>query len=87
MNRKGQTTGYKVSNYLKELIRFLGEDIFDFVLVNNQKPDSKLIEVYSEEGELVMNDLNETRIIESALLGEIEKGAYERFNEKKLNSS
>lgn len=69
MNRKGQTTGFKVSNYLKEVTQFVGEDIFDFILVNNQKPLQELIEVYAEEGELVENDLIDQRIIAAPLLG------------------
>ena len=59
MNRKGQTTGFKVSDYLSEITRFIGEDIFDYILVNNQKPPQELIEVYAEEGELVENDLDD----------------------------
>lgn len=70
MNRKGQTTGFKVSHYLNEINRFIGEDIFDFILVNNQKPPQELIEVYADEGELVENDLNQDRIINASLLGE-----------------
>ncbi len=71
MNRKGQTTGFKVSDYIKEVVRFLGEDVFDFILVNNQKPDHELIEVYAEEGELVHNDLQESRVIMAPLLGDV----------------
>lgn len=70
MNRKGQTTGFKVSDYLKEVTQFIGEDIFDFILVNNQKPLQELIEVYAEEGELVENDLIDQRIITAPLLGD-----------------
>jgi uncharacterized cofD-like protein len=70
MNRKGQTTGFKVSNYLKEVTQFVGEDVFDFILVNNQKPPQELIEVYAEEGELVENDLIDQRIIAAPLLGD-----------------
>ncbi len=70
MNRKGQTTGFKVSHYLEEVKRFVGKDIFDYVLVNNQKPTQELIEVYSDEGDLVENDLQEDRIINACLLGE-----------------
>jgi uncharacterized cofD-like protein len=70
MNRKGQTTGFKVSDYLNEVTRFVGEDIFDYILVNNQKPSEELIEVYAEEGELVENDLYEDRVIFTSLLGE-----------------
>jgi uncharacterized cofD-like protein len=70
MNRNGQTTGFKVNDYLKEINRFIGEDIFDFILVNSQKPSEELIEVYAEEGEFVENDLFEDRVISMPLLGE-----------------
>lgn len=74
MNRKGQTTGFKVSHYLQELVRFIGKDIFDFILVNNQKPPQELIEVYAEEGDLVENDLKDDRIQAAKLLGELKEG-------------
>lgn len=70
MNRKGQTTGFKASDYLKEIKRFVGEDIFDYVLVNSQKPRKELIEVYAQEGELVENDLEEERMVYVPFLGE-----------------
>lgn len=70
MNRKGQTTGFSVSSYLEEIKRFVGDDIFDYILVNNQTPPQELIDVYSEEGELVKNDLNDDRVILAQLLGE-----------------
>lgn len=69
MNRRGQTTGFKTSHYLKELIRFLGRDIFDHILLNVQKPPNELIEVYANEGELVENDLQDSRVVFSELLG------------------
>jgi uncharacterized cofD-like protein len=75
MNRKGQTTGFKVSDYLKELVRFIGEDIFDFILVNEQMPLQELIEVYAEEGDLVKNDLREDRVLLAPLLGELRQDA------------
>lgn len=70
MNRKGQTTGFKVSHYLKEISRFIGKDIFDAILVNDQSPPQELIEVYKAEGELVENDLNDERVILAPFLGE-----------------
>ncbi|MEM8727799.1 MAG: gluconeogenesis factor YvcK family protein [Chlamydiota bacterium] len=70
MNRKGQTTGYKVSDYLDEIVTYLGEDIFDYILVNSQIPDQELIDKYAEEGELVESDMNEPRVISAPLLGE-----------------
>jgi uncharacterized cofD-like protein len=71
MNRRGQTTGYKVSDYLKEIVHYLGRDVFDYILVNNQTPDPALIERYAEEGELVENDIDDPRTILANLLGEL----------------
>jgi uncharacterized cofD-like protein len=74
MNRKGQTTAFKVGDYLNELTRYIGSDIFDFILVNTQKPTQELIEVYAEEGDLVVNDLDDERVISSHLLGPVKEG-------------
>lgn len=63
MNRKGQTTHFKVSNYLEEMVRFIGKDIFDHILVNKASPPKELIDVYAEEGDLVQNDLDDNRVI------------------------
>ncbi len=71
MNRKGQTTGYKTSDYLKELVRYMGRDVFDYILINIQKPAKELIDVYAEEGEIVENDLEGERIVLSDLLGRL----------------
>ena len=73
MNRRGQTTDYKLSNYLKEISEFLGDDVFDYVIVNEQMPSKDLIDVYAEEGQLVENDLDDKRVISAHLLGELLK--------------
>ncbi len=94
MNRKGQTTGYKVSDYLKELTSFLGCDIFDYILVNNASVSDDLIKKYSDEGELVYNDLVEKRVIEADLMGlmssvnqkDLIKRSLIRHDSKKLAS-
>lgn len=70
MNRKGQTTGFKVSDYLSEISKFIGEDIFDYILTNSQQPSEELIAMYAEEGELVHNDLTDERVISVPLLGD-----------------
>jgi len=69
MNRKGQTTGYKVSHYLEELLRYIGSDIFDYILVNDERSPEELIEVYAQEGTLVENDIDESRVVTAPLLG------------------
>lgn len=73
MNRNGQTTNFSVSDYLKELVRFMGKDLFDYIIVNKQQPPRELIEIYAQEGTLVSNDLIDSRVIEADLLGEIGK--------------
>jgi uncharacterized cofD-like protein len=73
MNRKGQTTNFKVSDYVRELKNFIGKDCFDYYLVNNQKPPAELMEKYSGEGELVENDMDDNRIVLAPLLGEIQQ--------------
>lgn len=73
MNRRGQTTGFKVSHHHQEVVRFIGDDIFDYILVNNQSPQQELIERYADEGELVENDMDDPRVITAHLLGEIEE--------------
>src|SRR3989344_9663287 len=73
MNRKGQTSGFKVSDYLRELARFIGIDVFDYVLVNVQKPPKELIDLYAEEGDLIENDLKDDRILMVNVLGEVKE--------------
>ncbi len=70
MNRKGQTTGFKASDYVKQIIEYLGKDALDYILVNKELPPPHLIERYSEEGELVENDLEKDfRAVSADLLG------------------
>ncbi len=75
MNRKGQTTAYRTSDYLEEVVRFMGKDIFDHILINSQKPSKELIEAYSAEGDLVENDLEDERVIYADLLGRLAEEA------------
>lgn len=70
MNRKGQSKGSKVSDILKEIIKFVGSDVFDYILVNNSPPSEELIKYYSEEGNLVENDVyDDERIVLADILG------------------
>jgi len=84
MNRRGQTSKYKVSDYMTEMERFIGEDIFDYILVNNQNPPKELIELYSEEGDLVINDLKDDRIRLAPLLGELKQGVKKDLIKRSL---
>ncbi len=84
MNRKGQTTGYKVSDHVKAIEGYLGEGIFDYVLVNNQEPEKELIEVYREEGELVRCDIQGPKIITAPMLGELSEKSKGDLIERNL---
>ena len=69
MNKLGQTTQFKVSDYLRELKRFIGKDVFDYVLVNSSKVPEDLIKLYEQEGDSVQNDLkSDSRVIAADLL-------------------
>ncbi|KHO48937.1 MAG: hypothetical protein QT02_C0011G0022 [archaeon GW2011_AR9] len=78
INKKGQTPKFKVGDHLREIQRYIGKDIFDYVLVNNGKPAKELLAAYSEEGDPVENDLHDPRIIHADLvsnaLKEVQKG-------------
>ncbi|HEY4254931.1 MAG TPA: 2-phospho-L-lactate transferase CofD family protein, partial [Chlamydiales bacterium] len=84
MNRKGQTTGYKTSHYLQELVRFLGRDVFDHILFNVQKPPDDLIEFYATEGELVENDISDSRVMPAHLLGPLAQEAKKDIIKRNL---
>jgi uncharacterized cofD-like protein len=68
MNRKGQTDNFKSGDYLREVARFIGKDIFDYILVNSSMPSSELIEIYARESEVVENNISDPRVIAADLL-------------------
>lgn len=49
MTQPGETTGYRVSDHVKELERYLEQSV-DFVLVNTRKPSEEVLERYRKEG-------------------------------------
>lgn len=71
MNRKGQTMGFGVKRYLEELQRWIGRDVFDYILVNDETPPLRLMEAYAKEGELVYNDLDDPRVVCAPMLGKL----------------
>ncbi len=79
MNKKGQTPKFTVKDHLNELKKYVGKDVFDYIIVNNSEPPKELIDDYAEEGEMVKNDLkNDVRVLEASLLSnelkEVQKG-------------
>ena len=78
INKKVHHPEFKSSDYLKRINSFIGKDVFDYIIVNNSEPPPELIKAYEEEGELIINDLNESRVILTPLLSnvlkEVQKG-------------
>ncbi len=73
MNKKVQTPGFKASDYLNEIKRFTGSDVFDHILINKVKPAEQLITLYAEEAEFVENDIAaDPRVITADLLDQEE---------------
>lgn len=69
-NKSEHTEGWKVSDYVKDIEKYLGRPV-DYILVNNQKPSEEQIKAYELEegtGVLVEDDLNDPRVIKAELL-------------------
>lgn len=53
---KEHTKGFKVHDYVREIERYAGGPLADFVLYNTAKPPKHALERYAEEGELLTAD-------------------------------
>ncbi len=49
MTKRGESDGFKASDFVKELQKYLGKIKLDLVIVNNQKPSAKWISNYKKE--------------------------------------
>ncbi len=74
MTQPGETTGYTVSDHIQTIIDHVGENLFDYVIVNKEEGATNLAKKYEEEGAFPVkvdkNKLNEKdmEIIEENLL-------------------
>jgi len=50
MTQPGETDGYSAADHLAALNSYLGQDIIDYIVVNNQEISKDLIEKYQKEG-------------------------------------
>jgi len=48
-NKKGQTEGFDVDDYVTEIEKVIGKGCIDFVVFNTQKPAVKLLQKYKEQ--------------------------------------
>lgn len=74
MTKYGETTGFKASDFFKEIEGYLGKGVLDYVVVNSSKPDDDILERYKEQkAEFVEEDLSGfhgIQIIRADLLNE-----------------
>ena len=59
VTQPGQTDNYTASDHIKAIIKYLGEGILDYVLVNNNFPRKEIIEKYrKQDADIVALDEN-----------------------------
>ncbi len=62
MTKYGQTTNYTAGDHVKNLEKYLGENIIDYVLINNRMPRQATLAWYEDYGENpVLDDLKDTK--------------------------
>lgn len=70
VNKNSHTPKFKAGNYLKEIEKVVGENVWDFFVINNGKPSKELVKFYSSEGNLIENDLVGENIIEADIISD-----------------
>ncbi|RJR27149.1 YvcK family protein [candidate division WWE3 bacterium] len=60
MTKLGQTDGFKASDFVTELYKYLGGAMVDSLVVNNKEPDKEVVDWYARSGDafLVEDDLD-----------------------------
>jgi uncharacterized cofD-like protein len=74
MTKHGETTGFKASDFVHEVEKYLGKEVIDYVICNNTKPSEKLLKEYEKENaEFVEPDLSnkKLKVIKTNLLDNI----------------
>ena len=54
VTQPGQTDHYKVSDHIKAVIKYLGDGVLDYVIVNNNIPRKDILDKYQKEGAAVV---------------------------------
>jgi uncharacterized cofD-like protein len=74
MTQPGETTGFTAYDHIKTVYDHVGKDIFDYIIINKNGSDKKLLEKYAEQGAYpVKEDLDKLnklniKIVEGKLL-------------------
>lgn len=72
MTKFGETTNFKLSDFIKALEKYLGKNVLNYILFNSTRPDQHRLQKYSAENSVVVEkDLNTPdyyKIIEADLI-------------------
>ena len=49
MSQPSQTYGFKASEHVAEVVKYLGDDVLDYIILNNEKPPKKLLKLYEKD--------------------------------------
>ena len=85
MTKYGDSTGFKASDFVAEVEKYLGKGVLDYVICNNKKPSKQLLQEYEKEKagfvEPDLKDTNKYKVIKTDLLDNIDLA---RHNPDKL---
>ncbi|MBW6441807.1 YvcK family protein [Patescibacteria group bacterium] len=90
MAKIGQTENFKVSDFINEVERYLGEGALNYVIVNSKNPSKDLVERYKDidKANLIEDDVGGTysraKIIRADILSD---DAYEKSSSDKVRRS
>ena len=65
VTKPGQTDGFKVHDYVAEIERFIGPEAINYVIFNNRKPQTSLLEKYAQAGEFWV-DIDEPELYQAS---------------------
>lgn len=61
MTKFGETTNFKVSDFLRVMENYLGSGVLDYVVMNNKQPSPMRFRPYAnEKSEMVLNDIEDS---------------------------
>jgi len=91
MTREGQTDKYKVSDFVDEISKYIGENCLDCILINDRKPDSHLLDLYKRVDNVIQveddvrgNHYRKAKVIRGNLLA---RAVYKQSSADKLKRS
>ena len=87
MTKPGETDGFRLSRFLREIYRYAGSGSLDYVLVNTERVSTEAVSYYLEEGsEPVVADLEESRDLVRNVVGRplLARGNLVRHDPAKL---